>query len=88
MCGKTFKTPSARNKHTVVHSMERNHKCLLCPFVTNTQANLRVHERSHTGIKPYDCRFCGMKFTTASNMAKHIRNIHEKEKQHKVCYIH
>lgn len=49
ICGKTFKTSSSRNKHTVVHSIERNHKCLLCPFVTNTQANLRVHERSHSG---------------------------------------
>lgn len=44
MCGKAFKSPSARNRHTVVHSMERNHKCLLCPFVTNTQANLRVRK--------------------------------------------
>lgn len=36
------------------------------------------------GIKPYECRLCSLKFTTASNMAKHIRNIHEKEKPHKV----
>lgn len=72
--------------HRFVHSDEKNIKCPHCPFSTKTKWNLRIHERIHTGAQPYECRVCQQKFTTASNIAKHMRNIHENQKTNKVSY--
>lgn len=86
ICGKKFKTSSAANNHRVVHNEAKDFKCSQCPFSTNTKPNLRIHERTHSGIQPYTCKFCDMKFRTASNVVKHMRNIHEKQKSNKVPY--
>lgn len=58
--------------------------CPLCPYRANTKATLKVHDRTHSGIQPYKCSICDAKFSTASNLLKHVRNIHEKIKLHKV----
>ncbi|OQR79324.1 transcriptional repressor CTCF-like [Tropilaelaps mercedesae] len=35
------------------------HCCSVCPYKTCYRSNLRRHARSHTGEKPYTCRYCG-----------------------------
>lgn len=65
----------------------KEYRCLLCSYITLSKGNLRIHERSHSGVQPYECKVCAMKFSTHSNMAKHVRNIHEKQKSHKVMII-
>lgn len=72
------------NNHRVIHTEAKDFKCTTCAFSTNTRANLRIHERTHSGVQPYACQFCAMKFRTASNVVKHMRNIHQKEKPNKV----
>lgn len=84
LCGKAFKTMSACSSHRVVHTEAKDFKCPNCEFSTNTKANLNLHERTHSGVLPYTCKFCPMKFRTASNVVKHTRNIHEKQKTNKV----
>ncbi|KAF8207714.1 hypothetical protein K438DRAFT_1575520, partial [Mycena galopus ATCC 62051] len=39
--------------------------------------NLKNHKNSHMGIKPYACRLCGNRFTTASVKRRHEKNSHD-----------
>lgn len=45
--------------------------CQYCPKTEPTPAKLMVHERVHTGEKPFTCEVCGKTFANKSNMTKH-----------------
>jgi uncharacterized Zn-finger protein len=32
-----------------------------------------VHRRTHTGVKPYNCTHCGLKFTSSGNLKTHLK---------------
>mmetsp|Transcript_14829 Transcript_14829/g.28197 ORF Transcript_14829/g.28197 Transcript_14829/m.28197 type:complete len:91 (+) Transcript_14829:334-606(+) len=36
-------------------------------------SQVRIHERSHTGEKPFWCRTCGLKMSIKGNLDKHER---------------
>ncbi len=48
-------------------------KCQLCEYATAQSGNLRAHERTHTGKKPYKCQQCDRGFTTSSHLKSHMR---------------
>ncbi|XP_064092838.1 zinc finger and BTB domain-containing protein 14-like isoform X47 [Macrobrachium nipponense] len=67
----TVETIAMRRRYT-----QWRHQCTFCNYATNVKTHLRDHMYIHTGIKPFSCMHCTMKFTTASNLKRHMRRYH------------
>ncbi|KDQ52017.1 hypothetical protein JAAARDRAFT_198667 [Jaapia argillacea MUCL 33604] len=54
----------------------RRHTCSICHKRFNRPSSLRIHETTHTGVKPFRCQWpgCGRFFNVNSNMRRHYRN--------------
>ncbi|KAH9949156.1 hypothetical protein B0H21DRAFT_155793 [Amylocystis lapponica] len=55
---------------------EKRHRCPHCSKRFNRPSSLNIHVNTHTGAKPFVCRFpgCNRKFNVNSNMRRHYRN--------------
>lgn len=54
----------------------------MCGRTFNTKSNFQVHERIHTGAKPFKCFFCPKSFNSSSNRREHHRR-HTQQKIYK-----
>uniref|UniRef100_A0A673WAC3 C2H2-type domain-containing protein n=1 Tax=Salmo trutta TaxID=8032 RepID=A0A673WAC3_SALTR len=57
----------------------RQHHCSHCEKSFCWLRNLKLHEKTHTGKKPFQCSQCGKSFTMLANLKRHER-IHTGEK--------
>uniref|UniRef100_A0A1A7Z579 Heterogeneous nuclear ribonucleoprotein A0, like n=1 Tax=Iconisemion striatum TaxID=60296 RepID=A0A1A7Z579_9TELE len=79
-CDKTFKRKKDVVRHTKqVHERIMQHLCLICGKALSSKAALSLHERTHTGTKPYECPECKARFTQNSALKMH-RRTHTGEK--------
>ncbi|XP_051809150.1 zinc finger protein 599-like [Acanthochromis polyacanthus] len=56
-------------------------ECDFCGKKFKDKYQMKRHQKTHTGVKPYACNFCGKRFCQISSLKYHIR-IHTGEKPH------
>uniref|UniRef100_UPI0035902AE9 GDNF-inducible zinc finger protein 1-like n=1 Tax=Myxine glutinosa TaxID=7769 RepID=UPI0035902AE9 len=85
VCAKTFKRQKdLRRHHIQIHEGGRErHYCPSCSKGLSSRSALRLHERTHTGDRPYHCTYCPARFSQPSAIKVHTR-IHTGEKPY-VC---
>ncbi|XP_063632602.1 zinc finger protein 84-like isoform X2 [Cydia splendana] len=91
-CNDVFSTKRGLKQHAKTCTeandpMEKLGKfvCSQCPYRCQSPAILKIHERTHTGEKPFSCTFCDYKSGQKNNVAKHIL-VHMKEKPFRCQY--
>ncbi|XP_037298240.1 zinc finger protein Xfin isoform X2 [Manduca sexta] len=80
------KSESEKQKRGPKPKPKQIHSCYQCNKQFRCQAQLEMHVRTHTGVKPFVCMYCPRRFTQKHNLTIHLR-VHTGEKpfQCEVC---
>lgn len=80
-CGVDFQIRSEYNKHIKSHGKYR-YQCLVCSRWFEKRYQLNIHHKAHGGAKSLKCGLCERQYTTQTNLDRHIRVIHKRDRQH------
>ncbi|XP_013195736.1 zinc finger protein 624 isoform X2 [Amyelois transitella] len=76
LCGKRTSTIGHLRSHEAIHTQKRKIYECYCGARLRTEVGYQMHQRIHTGEKPYECEECGDKFLSASRRLDHIKRRH------------
>ncbi|XP_059045021.1 zinc finger protein 717-like [Achroia grisella] len=72
-CGRKFMTRRRLVMHCKAkHGYEKTDKCSYCEYRGSNPELVKIHERIHTGEKPFVCSTCGSGFHRRSTYLQHI----------------
>ena len=75
-CNKFFSTAgNLRNHINSIHYNYRPYKCSFpnCNKAYGVESKLIIHERTHTGFKPFICQICQKSFNEKGNLKAHLK---------------
>lgn len=75
ICSKIFSTNGNLKNHVLaIHENNRPYKCSFngCNKSYSNKSRLIVHERTHTGIRPFQCKLCFKTFNEKGNLKTHM----------------
>lgn len=60
-------------------SCSRLYRCSYyrCGKIYSGSTNLKIHVRTHTGERPFNCALCERAFSAKGNLVKHFKRIHK-----------
>ena len=62
--------------HSVASVSPRQPICSICKRSFSSSSALQIHQRTHSGIKPFSCNACGKAFSTKGNLKVHLSAVH------------
>ncbi|CAG4936816.1 unnamed protein product [Parnassius apollo] len=75
-CGKRSSNLGHHRAHESIHMTERKVFQCYCGAKMLTQLGFNLHQRNHSGVKPYECSVCGDRFLSSSRRLDHIKRRH------------
>ncbi|KAG0443371.1 hypothetical protein HPB47_015003 [Ixodes persulcatus] len=63
-----------RNRKSMHERRGGRHRCGHCPYSSDHKQHLVVHERTHTGQRPFVCDTCGKALTQQGKLTRHRRD--------------
>lgn len=75
-CKKGFKSKKELSNHEEsIHGDIKKYRCTKCPAKYSNYNSLKVHQKVHSGKKPYKCPFpeCNKAFIEKGNMKSHFK---------------
>ena len=73
-CGDSFKQRNVLYQHKLKH-LSKRFKCDICSKDFSTKQNLENHGRVHSGVTPYACQLCQMKFKRVHHFKRHLTTL-------------
>ena len=53
------------------------HACDVCGLGCQSKAALEIHKHKHSGLKPYRCHLCELRFSQSGSLNRHISKVHK-----------